>query len=387
MQRLSTPFSTQLSGNAKENELRLRNIFQWKKKRPPILVLGALMLLCIGCGSLIACKVENAPQTPQKPDATEPVNEQDVLQEDAVEADTASYVDGWLSFTYPPAWQVNQTHDDLGLAWAEFADSEIPEFCVLRYGIQRADERVDEKLTEAEWLARYPEDYQDIVLQEHQEITLGGRSWDSWRCTYTLKDQPVTEWYVEQLGAPWTDINFTFRCPTETWETYEKTFQAVLDSVHCKLRKDPAGDAAKIGYEDTWGSIWLTLPQTYFAGDAEQWVTPISEANGSTSGLHIGGIGKSYLELWYEPSHLGYYPLESEEILNFPGPDGKAWHIFRRREDKGFGEGCNYYTFRLVDADGNVAHITGDAVFDTTDSGSGLEIIQSILESVQLTIK
>ena len=31
-----TPFSTRLSGSAKETELRIRNIVQWKKKRPPV---------------------------------------------------------------------------------------------------------------------------------------------------------------------------------------------------------------------------------------------------------------------------------------------------------------------------------------------------------------
>ncbi len=151
------------------------------------------MLLCIGCGSLIACKVENTPQTPPKQDIIEPAMHPDAPQEDAVNADTACYADGWLSFAYPPAWELKQTHDDLGLAWAEFTDSEMPEFCVMRYGTQRADERVDEKLTKAEWRARYSEDYEDVVLQEHQEITLDDRSWDSWRCTYTLKNQPVTE--------------------------------------------------------------------------------------------------------------------------------------------------------------------------------------------------
>ena len=31
-----SPFSTRLSGSAKETELRIRSIFQWKKKRPPV---------------------------------------------------------------------------------------------------------------------------------------------------------------------------------------------------------------------------------------------------------------------------------------------------------------------------------------------------------------
>ena len=32
-----TPFSTQLSGSAREAELRIRNIFSGPKKRPPLL--------------------------------------------------------------------------------------------------------------------------------------------------------------------------------------------------------------------------------------------------------------------------------------------------------------------------------------------------------------
>ena len=50
----NTPFSTHLSGSAKETELRLRSIFQWKKKRPPVvlLILAAVLLLGI-CGGLV----------------------------------------------------------------------------------------------------------------------------------------------------------------------------------------------------------------------------------------------------------------------------------------------------------------------------------------------
>ncbi len=48
-----TPFSTRLSGSAKETELRIRSIFQWKKKRPPVIVLIAAVLVVVLCGSLI----------------------------------------------------------------------------------------------------------------------------------------------------------------------------------------------------------------------------------------------------------------------------------------------------------------------------------------------
>lgn len=61
MKRLSqtlprSPFATHLSGSAKETELRIRNIFQWKKKRPPLwlmVLVGAVILLC---GSLVSCQ-------------------------------------------------------------------------------------------------------------------------------------------------------------------------------------------------------------------------------------------------------------------------------------------------------------------------------------------
>lgn len=54
MKMPNTPFSTRLSGSAKETELRIRNIFQWKKKRPPVIALVAAVLMVALCGSLIA---------------------------------------------------------------------------------------------------------------------------------------------------------------------------------------------------------------------------------------------------------------------------------------------------------------------------------------------
>lgn len=51
-----TPFTARLSGSAKEIELRLCNIFRWKKKRPPVLLLLAALLMAVGCGSLVSCQ-------------------------------------------------------------------------------------------------------------------------------------------------------------------------------------------------------------------------------------------------------------------------------------------------------------------------------------------
>ena len=50
----STPFSTRLSGSARETELRLRSIFRWKKKRPPAILLVLMLAITLGCGGLVA---------------------------------------------------------------------------------------------------------------------------------------------------------------------------------------------------------------------------------------------------------------------------------------------------------------------------------------------
>lgn len=49
----TSPFSTRLSGSARETELRLRNIFQWKKKRPPAVFVVLAILVVAACGDLV----------------------------------------------------------------------------------------------------------------------------------------------------------------------------------------------------------------------------------------------------------------------------------------------------------------------------------------------
>jgi hypothetical protein len=51
-----TPFATCLSGSAKETELRLRTIFQWRAKRPPVAALLCAALVALSCGSLVSCQ-------------------------------------------------------------------------------------------------------------------------------------------------------------------------------------------------------------------------------------------------------------------------------------------------------------------------------------------
>lgn len=55
-----SPFSTRLSGSAREVELRIRNIFQWKKERPPVWLMVLMAAICLSCGSLVSCQVSEA---------------------------------------------------------------------------------------------------------------------------------------------------------------------------------------------------------------------------------------------------------------------------------------------------------------------------------------
>ena len=67
----TSPFATRLSGSAKETELRLRNIFQWKKKRPPVIALLAAVLVVAACGGLVGFTVaEPSVADAQMPDSS-----------------------------------------------------------------------------------------------------------------------------------------------------------------------------------------------------------------------------------------------------------------------------------------------------------------------------
>ena len=59
----NTPFSTPLSGSAREAEDRIRNIFQYKKKRPPLLLFILACALALSCGGLVSCESPNAPSS------------------------------------------------------------------------------------------------------------------------------------------------------------------------------------------------------------------------------------------------------------------------------------------------------------------------------------
>ena len=62
-----TPFSTPLSGSARETEIRIRNIISGPKKRPPLPFLILMFSICIFCGNIVSCQMAE-PDTPALPD-------------------------------------------------------------------------------------------------------------------------------------------------------------------------------------------------------------------------------------------------------------------------------------------------------------------------------
>ena len=55
------PFSTPLSGSARQAEARIRNLFQGPKRRPPVWLMVLVLLLILSCGGLVACQSQEAP--------------------------------------------------------------------------------------------------------------------------------------------------------------------------------------------------------------------------------------------------------------------------------------------------------------------------------------
>ena len=68
-----TPFSTPLSGSARETEIRIRNIISGPKKRPPLPFLALVFFICIFCGNIVSCQVAEA-DTPAALDSSASVS-------------------------------------------------------------------------------------------------------------------------------------------------------------------------------------------------------------------------------------------------------------------------------------------------------------------------
>lgn len=136
---LNSPFATHLSGSAKETELRLRNIFQWKKKRPPAVLLILAALIALSCGSLVSCQVRETPleeeKTPAETPAVSPAGS-DAPEEPNAEVSDAPEAEPGFSFAElqnyefyfssgAGAWATTMMIDSDGGFAGEYYDSDM----------------------------------------------------------------------------------------------------------------------------------------------------------------------------------------------------------------------------------------------------------------------
>lgn len=106
-----SPFTTPFSPTAQEMGLRLRSLFQWKKKRPPLVVLGLVCAGVVLSGSLVSCQTvavddpsalttDSVPQGTEKPQATGKPEETDTPQTSQVPDLNYFFGGGWGSLSW-----------------------------------------------------------------------------------------------------------------------------------------------------------------------------------------------------------------------------------------------------------------------------------------------
>ena len=101
-----SPFTTPFSPTAQEMGLRLRSLFQRKKKRPPLAVLGLVCAGVVLSGSLVSCQTaavddppplttDSVPEQTEKPQATGKPEEADTPQTSQVPDLNYFFGGGW----------------------------------------------------------------------------------------------------------------------------------------------------------------------------------------------------------------------------------------------------------------------------------------------------
>ena len=101
-----SPFTTPFSPTAQEMGLRLRSLFQWKKKRPPLAVLGLVCAGVVLSGSLVSCQTaaaddppplttDSVPERTEKPQTTGMPEETETPQTPEVPDLNSFFGGGW----------------------------------------------------------------------------------------------------------------------------------------------------------------------------------------------------------------------------------------------------------------------------------------------------
>lgn len=124
-----SPFTTPFSRTARETGLRIRSIFQWKKKRPPLGILGLVCAGVVLSGSLVSCQTITGEEQPlSTPEIQTALEETEVPQTSEVsqqtgEAQTSQVPD--LNFFFGGSGWGDQSLEDLLKSGARFNGSSL----------------------------------------------------------------------------------------------------------------------------------------------------------------------------------------------------------------------------------------------------------------------
>ena len=133
-----SPFTTPLSGSARETELRIRSIFQWGRQRPPLWAMVLMATLILTCGGLVSCQVQGGQTSEPAAQSGEGWDTQAVLD--------ALFQSSDASILFPSSIQgelldVQDVSEDLTLAAAHFYD-DYPRYSLVIGMVDRAGEVV-----------------------------------------------------------------------------------------------------------------------------------------------------------------------------------------------------------------------------------------------------
>ena len=132
-----TPFSTRLSGSAKETELRLRSIFQWQKKRPPVWMFALVVLVIFGCIGLVSCQQEQ-PENPAEGQEQSQIPVEKNVFGDKYRDFFANYQSDLGSYQY--TGDTRFAFDDRKLTLQDVPENQVEELLVSNYCFEAAFE-------------------------------------------------------------------------------------------------------------------------------------------------------------------------------------------------------------------------------------------------------
>ncbi len=126
-----SPFATRLSGSARETELRILNIFQGPKKRPPVLIIVLTVLVILSCGWLVSCQ----PREEQPSDGASASGTQESVSHEPVSQPIRNTIKGERLADYNIEYLTDEQRELL----ADLPASELPREPVDLWDLRRRD--------------------------------------------------------------------------------------------------------------------------------------------------------------------------------------------------------------------------------------------------------